>query len=140
MLNNGSKKLTKRIKMTIPRLPNPHETPLKNASVELLNLMVYRLTLEKVLLMEKDVFRQWQSSLTTLYIFFLLSLVPLIFVDMLSLPTFSQFALILGCIGAFVYKTSKASQDFKDLKDLIETELNEVNEEITELIEIEFSK
>jgi predicted DNA-binding transcriptional regulator len=113
---------------------------LKGASVELLNLMVYRLTLEKVLLMEKEVFRQWQNSLTTLYIFFALALVPLIFVDMLSLPTFSGFALIIGILGAFVYKTSKASQDFKELKELIETELKEVNEEITELIEIEFSK
>ena len=113
---------------------------LKGASVDLLNLMVYRLTLEKVLLMEKEVFRQWQNSLTTLYIFFVLALVPLIFVDMLSLPTFSQFALILGLIGAFVYKTSKASQNFKELKELIETELEEVNAEITELIEIEFSK
>jgi len=121
-------------------LPSANDTILKGASVELLNLMVYRLTLEKVLLMEKEVFRQWQNSLTTLYVFFVLALVPLIFVDMLSLPTFSQFALILGLIGAFVYKTSKASQDFKELKDLIETELEEVNEEITELIEIEFSK
>ena len=126
--------------MIPPMLPSSSDNPLKIASVELLNLMVYRLTLEKVLLMEQEVFRQWQNSLTTFYIFFVLSLVPLIFVDMLALPTFSGFALIIGILGAFVYKTSKASQDFKELKELIETELKEVNEEITELIEIEFSK
>ena len=73
--------------------PNPEQIDLKQVGVDLMNLMVYRLTLQKLLLVQKELYRQRKEAITIFTCFLIACLLPLLFVDIVSLLTFSEFTL-----------------------------------------------
>ena len=145
LFNNGSKKLTKRTQQTMIDQdneinPNPEQINLKQAGVDLLNLMVYRLTLQKLLFVQKELYRQRKAALTIFTCFLIACLLPLLFVDIVSLLTFGEFTLFTLSLSLVFFYVGKGAKEMKEIQLTIETEVKEVNQEIQELIEIEYTR
>lgn len=120
--------------------PNPEQIDLKRASVDLMNLMVYRLTLEKLLLIHKEQRGAHKTIITCVTCFLIVCLLPLLFVDIASLLTISEFSLIIVCLSVLFLCIGKGAKEMREIQETIETEVKEVNQEIQELIEIEYTR
>ena len=106
--------------------PNPEQIDLKRASVDLMNLMVYRLTLEKLLLIHKEQRRAHKTIITCVTCFLIACLLPLLFVDIASLLTIGEFSLVVICLSFLFLCIGKGAKDMKEIQETIETEVKEV--------------